>query len=433
MATEFNPTRNFSPAHKTLIEQAHALFPGGSVGNVYDDTILQRGVGSRVWDVSGNEYIDYLLGSGPMVCGHAHHQVVAAVTEQIGKGTTFFATHELAVKLAAAIVDAVPCAEQVRFTSSGTEATLYAMRAARAASGSGRDKILKFEGGFHGMNDYALMSTFASGTAQLPANEPDSAGLPGTLPSTVLIAPFNDVDQTAEIIERHQTELAGVIVEPMQRIVPPEPGFLEALREMTQRYQIALIFDEIVTGFRLAFGGAQEYYGVVPDLCTLGKIVGGGFPLAAVTGRADLMQCFNPAARTTKQFTPQIGTLSGNPVAAAAGLATLDVLREPGTYEKLFATGQQLMTGLGAAFAKAGTPVRICGEPPVFDVLITDQEISSYRDTLSNDKAAVGRFNQQLLSRGIFRPDSKFYVSIVHSQGDVDQTLAVFDAAAAAM
>ena len=241
------------------------------------------------------------------------------------------------------------------------------------------------------------------------------------------------MDQTAEIIERHQTELAGVIVEPMQRIVPPEPGFLEALREMTQRYQIALIFDEIVTGFRLAFGGAQEYYGVVPDLCTLGKIVGGGFPLAAVTGRADLMQCFNPSARTTKQFTPQIGTLSGNPVAAAAGLATLDVLREPGTYEKLFATGQQLMTGLGAAFAKAGTPVRICGEPPVFDVLITDQDISSYRDTLSNDKAAIGRFNQQLLSRGIFRPDSKFYVSIVHSQGDVDQTLAVFDAAAAAM
>jgi len=262
MATLPKSSRTFSPAHTALIAQAHALLPGGSIGNVYDDTILRRGAGSRVWDASGNEYIDYLLGSGPMLCGHVHPTVMAAVADQLAQGTTFFATHELAIALAQQIVDAIPCADQVRFTSTGSEATLYAMRTARAACGPDRQKILKFEGGFHGMSDYALMSTFASGTGQLPEAVPDSAGLPGCIPSTVLVAPFNDLGRTAAIIEHHREELGGVIVEPMQRVVPPAPGFLEGLRELTTRFDIPLIFDEIVTGFRLAYGGAQERYGV---------------------------------------------------------------------------------------------------------------------------------------------------------------------------
>ena len=421
----------FNDTHNALISQAHRLLPGGSVGNVYDDTILRRGTGSRVWDVSGNEYIDYLLGSGPMLCGHAHPRVVAAVREQIGQGTTFFATHELAIALAQQIVDAVSCAEQVRFTSTGTEATLYAMRTARTARG--RDKILKFEGGFHGMNDYSLMSMFASGTAELPAAEPDSAGLPGCIASEMLVAPFNHIDGMTAIIERYHDELAGVIVEPFQRLVKPAPGFLEALREVTQQFDLPLIFDEIVTGFRLAYGGAQEHYGVVPDLCTLGKVLAGGFPLAAVVGREKLMRNFDPAARTDGQFMPQIGTLNGNPVAAAAGLATLEVLREPGTYERLFAVGEQLMAGLRAAFDNAGISVQVIGEPPVFDVLFTDQPIMSYRDTLSNNKPMVARFNRQLLDRGIFRPESKFYVSIMHTAEDVETTVDAFTAAARAM
>ena len=286
--------RTFSEAHNALIAQAHEVFPGGSLGNIYDDTILSHGAKSKVWDVSGNAYIDYLLGSGPMLCGHAHPQVVKAVHDQIGQGTTFFATHELAIALGRQIVDALPCADQIRFTCTGTEATLYAMRVARAARG--RDKILKFEGGFHGMNDYALMSVFASGTSELPAAEPDSAGLPGCIASQVLVAPFNDIDKMTAIIEGHHHELGGVIVEPFQRVIKPIPGFLETLREITARFGVPLIFDEIVTGFRLAYGGAQEYYGVVPDLCTVGKVIGGGFPIAAVAGRKALMDSFDPKA-----------------------------------------------------------------------------------------------------------------------------------------
>ena len=411
--------------------KAKQFLAGGTFGNPTGDLILAKGEGGRAWDPEGREYIDYLLGSGPMLCGHAHPRVIDAVREQAGQGTTFFATHELAIALAQEIVDAVPCAEQVRFTSTGTEATLFAMRTARAARG--RDRILKFEGGFHGMNDYALMSTFASGAVEFPVAEPDSAGLPGCIADQVLVAPFNDIEGVTAIIERHHDELGGVIVEPLQRVVTPAPGFLEALRQVTARFGVPLIFDEVVTGFRLAYGGAQERYGVVPDLCTLGKALAGGFPLAAVAGRAELMRGFDPAARGDGKYMPQYGTLNGNPIAAAAGLTTLEILREPGTYDRLFATGEQLMAGLQSAFDAAGIAVQVVGAPPVFDVFFTDQPITSYRDTLTSDKAMVTQFNRQLLDRGIFRPDSKFYVSIMHSAEDVVQTIDVFAAAAKAL
>lgn len=424
-------SRTVSKTHQDLVTQAHQILPGGSVGNIYNDTILQRGDKSRVWDVNGNEYIDYVLGSGPMLCGHAHPRVTSAVRAQLEQGTTFFATHELAIELAQQIVDIIPCAEQVRFTSTGTEATLYAMRAARAFRG--RDKILKFEGGFHGMNDYALMSTFASGKSELPAAEPDSAGLPGCIAGQVLVAPFNDIERATDMVARHHDELAGVIVEPLQRVLQPLPGFLEALRDATQRHDVPLIFDEIVTGFRLAYGGAQEHYGVVPDLCTIGKVVAGGFPLASIAGRRDLMRSFAPEARADGQFLPQIGTLNGNPIAAAAGLATLEILREPGIYNRLDATGKQLMAGLRSVFDDTGIPAQVIGEPTVFDLFLTDQPITSYRDTLSNNKPLVAQFNQQLLKLGIFRPDSKFYVSIMHTAEDVAATIAAFQTAAQAL
>ena len=415
--------RSISSEEQELIDRAAALLPGGSVGNVYTDIIVRRGEGARVWDVSGNEYIDYLLGSGPMLLGHAHAEVVAAVTEQLSQGSTFFVTHELAIELAQRIVEAVPGAEQVRYTSTGTEATAYALRAVRAFRQ--RDRILKFEGGYHGMNDYALMSLTPKEPGEFPRPSRSSAGIPGCLEHEVLVAPFNDLERTASIIEQHHDELAGVIMEPFQRVIPPRPGFLEEVREITRRFDIPLIFDEIVTGFRFAYGGAQEYYGVAADLCTLGKVVAGGLPLAAVAGRGDIMECFDPA-KARDRFMPQIGTLNGNPIACAAGLATLDVLKREGTYRRIFETGRRLMTALASELSALQLPAQVVGEPPVFDVIFTDEEIVDYRSTLSGDTKLLAKFNQLLREQGIFRGDTKFYVSLAHSAEDVDQTIVVF-------
>jgi len=244
-----------------LVAKAGQYLAGGTLGNLVEDVILARGRGSRVWDVSGHEYIDYLLGSGPMLVGHAHPEVVAAVHEQLELGSTFFANNERAILLAEEISKAMPCAEKIRFCSSGTEATLYAMRVARAFRR--RDRILKFEGGFHGMHDYAVMGMSPSAPAQFPAAVPDSAGIPQAVASTMLVAPFNDLETTSAIVDWHHDELAGVIVEPFQRVLAPRPGFLAGLRELTARHGIPLIFDEVVTSFRFAYGGAQRS-GVTP-------------------------------------------------------------------------------------------------------------------------------------------------------------------------
>src|SRR5580692_3181969 len=321
-----------------LIELARRVLPAGSFGNLAADIVIREGRGGRVWDVSGHEYVDFLLGSGPMFIGHCHPDVMAAVQTQLPRGTTFFANNEHGIRLAAEIIAAVACAEKVRFVSSGTEADAYAMRVARAFRG--RDKIIKFEGGYHGMSDYSLMSLAPKRPGNFPQPIPDSAGIPRSLRDEILIAPFNDLEVVAGLVREHRDELAGVIVEPFQRIIPPAPGFLEGLRRITTENGVVLIFDEVVTGFRLAYGGAQEYYGVVPDLCTLGKVIGGGFPLAAIAGRAEIMAHFDKNKVGDENFLVQIGTLSGNPVAAAAGLATLEILKRPGAYARIFATGR---------------------------------------------------------------------------------------------
>ena len=416
-----------SDKEKELKRKANKFLPGGSLGNVSNDVIISEGRGGRVWDVSGNEYIDYLLGSGPMLLGHSHPDVVTAVLAQIERGTTFFVNNEHAILLAEEIVKAVPCAEKVRFSSSGTEATLYAMRTARAYRKL--DKILKFEGGFHGMNDYALMSMAPPDPPEFPRATPDTAGIPACIQEEVLIAPFNDIERTSDIILQHHRELAGVIVEPFQRVIPPKPGFLEGLREVTERYEIPLIFDEVVTGFRFAYGGAQEYYGVTPDLCVLGKAVAGGFPLTAVAGREELMSHFDSVAVDKGAFMPQIGTLSGNPVAAVAGLATLKVLRREATYEKLFATGQQVKDGLQELLNEAEIPAQVVGVPPLFDVYFTDTAITDYRSTLASNRDMVKRLNELLLQRGVLKGDTKYYISTAHTQNDVNHTLNAFSSA----
>ncbi len=407
-----------------LVEQARRVLPGGSFGNMPAEVILKEGKGGRIWDEAGREYVDFLLGSGPMFVGHAHPEVTAAVQAQVPFGTTFFGNNRHGIALAQAIVDAVPCADQVRFVCSGTEADLYAMRAARAFRK--RDKILKFEGGYHGMSDYALVSLAPKNPGNFPRGSIDSAGIPKSVADEMVVAAFNDIDMVRSLIEEQKDELAGVIVEPFQRLIPPKPGFLQALREVTAEHGIPLIFDEVVTGFRFAYGGAQEYYGVTPDLCTLGKIVGGGFALAAVAGRADIMAHFDRITMADEDFIFQVGTLSGNPVASVAGLATLDVLKQPGTYEKVFANGRELMGRLQELARSAGFKAQVIGEPPLFDILFTDQPIKDYRDTLKADAATLKRFNQLLRARGIMKGESKYYVSLAHTRADIDLTIAAW-------
>ena len=414
-----------------LREKARTFLPGGSFGNAGADLVIAGGSGARVRDAAGKEYVDFLIGSGPMLLGHRHPRVIEAVRRQLEHGTTFFANSEPGILLAEAICEAIPCAEKVRFTSSGSEATLYAMRAMRAFRG--RPKILKFEGGYHGMNDYALMSLAPRRRSNGTEPIPDSPGIPEAIRDQMLVAPYNDLDAVTAIVEEHHDSLAGVIVEAFQRVIPPRPGFLEGLRALTRRHGLPLAFDEVVTGFRFAYGGAQEYYGVVPDLCTVGKVVGGGFPLAGLAGSEEIMTQFDRDAVGEDGFLPQIGTLSGNPVAATAGLATLGVLREDDTYARLFDNGRRLMDGLANAMRDAGVEARVCGEPCLFDVVFTGQPIVDYWSVENGDKAKAARFDEVLLEHGVLRGRGKFYVSVALTDEDIEHTIGAFEAAAAAL
>jgi len=409
-----------SEIERGLVETAKRVLPGGTFGNVASNVVIREGHGGRVWDESGREYVDFLLGSGPMLVGHAHPQVTAAAQARIAQGTTFFANNRYGIELAEAIVEAVPCAEQVRFVSTGSEADLYAMRAARAFRK--RDKILKFEGGYHGMSDYSLMSLAPKRPGNFPQPIPDSAGIPRSVREEILVAPFNDIEAAGAMVREHRDDLAGVILEPFQRIIPPLPGFLEGLRKITAEHGIPLIFDEVVTGFRFAYGGAQEYYGVIPDLCTLGKVIGGGFPLAAIAGRAEIMRHFDRDEVGEEGFLMQVGTLSGNPVAAAAGLATLEILRRAGAYEGLFATGRELMSTLAELLDRNGLMAQVTGEPPLFDVVFTSEPVRDYRGTLRGDAGMSRRFNALLRERGVLKGESKYYVSLAHTPEDIRYT-----------
>ncbi|HUS53278.1 MAG TPA: aminotransferase class III-fold pyridoxal phosphate-dependent enzyme [Thermohalobaculum sp.] len=411
----------YSDVEKDLIERAAQVMPGGGFGNFAADIVLARGKGGRVWDESGNEYVDFLLGSGPMLVGHNHPDVLAAVERQLPNGVTFFANNAQGIQLAEAICDAVACADKLRFVSTGSEADMYAMRLARAHRG--RDKILKFEGGYHGMSESSLMSLAPKRLVNFPMAVPDSAGIPAAVSDNILVAPFNDAEVARQLISEYADELAGVIVEPFQRLMPPEPGFLECLREETERHGIVLIFDEVVTGFRFAYGGAQEVYGVTPDLCTLGKVIGGGFPLAAIAGKDEIMAHFDKDRVGEAGFTFQVGTLSGNPVASAAGLATLEILRRPGSYDRIQATGRTIMQALEQNFARVGIPVQVIGHPSLFDIVFTDRPVRNYRDFLVGDTVRMKRFNTLLRQRGILKPDSKFYMSLAHDEADIAQTV----------
>jgi len=276
------------------------------------------------------------------------------------------------------------------------------------------------------MSDYSLMSLAPKRSGNFPAPVPDSAGIPKSVRDDMIIAPFNNAEVVEGLIKEHKDDLAGVIVEPFQRIIPPAPGFLDKLRKITAENGVPLIFDEVVTGFRLAYGGAQEYYGVVPDLCTLGKVIGGGFPLAAIAGREEIMAHFDKAKVGDENFLVQIGTLSGNPVAAAAGLATMAILKRPGTYERIHATGRELMGALGELLKRAGIAAQVTGEPPLFDIVFTDEPIRDYRSTLSGDADLMRRFNALLRERGILKGESKYYISLAHTDQDIKDTIGMW-------
>ncbi|MEM7464554.1 MAG: aminotransferase class III-fold pyridoxal phosphate-dependent enzyme [Pseudomonadota bacterium] len=419
---------------KTRISQedwknrAAQVLPAAGFGNFDPSIIIREGKGSRVWDEDGKEYIDYLIGSGPMLLGHGHPEVVEAVEEQLGKGMTFFANNAAGIELAEVLVEAVPCIDNVRYLSTGGEADMYAIRLARAFTG--RNKVLKFEGGYHGMSGEALMSLAPTTLINYPQAVPDSAGIPESVRDDMLIAPFNDSDFVSSLIDECADEIACVIVEPLQRIVPPEPGFLELLRAITEKAGIVLIFDEVVTGFRLAYGGAQEAYGVVPDLCTLGKVIGGGFPLAAIGGKKEIMDHFDVSIVGKPGFTFQVGTLSGNPVASVAGLKTLEILRRPGAYDEIRQNGEYLMTSFSKHLAENGIDHQMVGNPVLFDVVFSSAPVKDYRGTLRGDSAIANAFNKSLRQSGILKSDSKLYASLALTEQDLAETDVALEKAA---
>lgn len=418
---------------RELLSTAGTILPGACLGQnslpPELSFVVDHGEGARLVDVRGRTYLDYVLGSGPLLLGHAHPAVVRAVQEQVVRGSTFHWLSEASIRLAETVVDAVPCAEQVRFVSTGTEATMFACRMARAVTR--REKILKFEGGWHGFHDYAMAGNWrVPSEAPYPYPGPDIGGIPRGALESVLVAPFNDLETTERIASERGSELAAIIVEPLQRSIRPRPGFLAGLRELAHRLGALLIFDEVVTGFRLAYGGAQEYYGVVPDLAVYGKALTCGFSLAAIAGRADVMATADPARKGSLDYAGLSGTLSGNALACAAGNAALAELRRPGAYERLHALGERLRTGIARRAERVGVPVQVLADGPIAQVFFIDPaaDLSADRALRAADGRKATRFGLECLRRGIFTiPGTKLYLSLAHTDADIDWTLDVME------
>jgi glutamate-1-semialdehyde 2,1-aminomutase len=409
-----------------LFAKALERIPGGvnspvrafrAVGG--DPVFMARGEGSKIIDVDGNAYIDYVMSWGPLILGHCHPEIVEAVTRAARTGTSFGACTAAEVELAEQIHAAFPSIERVRLTSSGTEATMSALRVARAATK--RDKILKFEGCYHGHADSLLVKA-GSGVATLGL--PDSPGVPAALAGLTLTVPFNDPSAAEEAFHRHGSDLAAVIVEPIvgnMGCVPPRAGFLQTLRQLTAEHGTILIFDEVITGFRVARGGAQQLYGVRPDLTTLGKIIGGGLPVGAYGGKAELMDLVAPAGPVY-----QAGTLSGNPLAVAAGSKTLEIIARPGFYDQLDQLGQKLELGLADAAQRQSVPLTVNRVGSMLTAFFTAGPVENYSDARKADTQAFARFFRSLLEAGIYWPPSQFetaLLSAVHSEADVERTI----------
>lgn len=409
-----------------LFELAKKYIPGGVNSPVrafkavgMHPLFIKEGKGSKIYDVDSNEYIDYVCSWGPLILGHAHSEVIAEVKKILEKGTSFGAPTSLEVKMAEAITEAVPSIEEVRMVSSGTEAVMSAIRLARGYTG--RNKIIKFEGCYHGHSDGLLVKA-GSGVATLGL--PDSPGVPKEVAKDTITLPFNNFDALKKVVSEQAGDIACVIIEPVagnMGVVLPKPGFLDELRVLTKENNIVLIFDEVITGFRLSYGGAQAYYNIEPDLTCLGKIIGGGFPVGAFGGRRKIMEMVAPSGPVY-----QAGTLSGNPVAMAAGLATLKILSRSGFYQDLEQKSAMLISGLKEAAEQAGTEAIINAVGSMLTVFFTGVKVIDYQTAKSSDTGKYAQFFKNLLEKGIYFPPSQFeavFISQAHSRSDLERTV----------
>lgn len=409
-----------------LYQEACKYMPGGvnspvrafrAVGGT--PLYIQRGRGSRIWDVDGNEFIDYVCSWGPLILGHAHPEVVAAAKSAAELGTSFGAPTEVSVRLAKAICEALPSVDMVRMVNSGTEAAMSAIRLARAFTK--RTKIVKFEGGYHGHVD-SLLARAGSGVATFGI--PDTPGVPDSTAADTITVPYNNIDAVADAFASIGNQIAAVIVEPVagnMGVVAPKQGFLEGLREITAKHQSLLIFDEVITGFRISYGGAQAEFGVFPDITVLGKIIGGGFPVGAYGGRREIMEMVAPSGPVY-----QAGTLSGNPVAMAAGLATLQELIKPGVYENLNTLSARLEKGLKNAAKEAGIHLTVNRAASMLTCFFTPGPVIDYQSAKQANTDLYARFFWAMLERGVYLPPSQFeavFVSTAHTESDIDATV----------
>jgi glutamate-1-semialdehyde 2,1-aminomutase len=415
------------PRSEEIFRRAKDLLVGGvnspvrafrAVGG--EPIVVDHAAGSRLWDADGNEYIDYVCSWGALILGHSHPKVVQAITEQARRGTSYGMPTELEVELAARIRKALPSCEKLRFVSSGTEATMSAVRLARAATG--RDLIIKFDGCYHGHSD-SFLSEGGSGLATLGIAA--SPGVPQALAELTLNAPYNGAAAVEKLFDAHRGKIAAVIVEPIAAnmgVVAPKPGFLQSLREITSRNGALLIFDEVITGFRVCYGGAQTMFGIAPDLTTLGKIIGGGLPVAAYGGRRDLMDRVAPLGPVY-----QAGTLSGNPLAMSAGIASLDLLAAPGFYEALESRSKKLGDGIAAALHENGAAATSVRVGSLLTLFFSHQRVPDYAAAKKCDTQRFAEFFRGMLNRGVFLAPSQFealFVSAAHTDQDIDRTLA---------
>lgn len=415
-----------------LFADSKALIPGGvnspvrsfrSVGGT--PPFIARGEGARLYDIDGNSYIDYLCSWGPLVLGHAHPEVTAALVEAAGRGTSFGAPTELELRMAQKVIESLPSLEMVRMVNSGTEATMSAIRLARAYTG--RSKIVKFTGCYHGHNDSLLVS---AGSGALDLGIPDSPGVLASNAANTLSLPFNDVSALEDCFERYGTDIACVITEPVvgnMGLVLPQPGYLQALRRVTSEHGSVLIFDEVMTGWRVSLTGAQGLFGIDPDLTTFGKVIGGGLPVGAYGGKRQIMEMVAPAGPMY-----QAGTLSGNPLAMTCGLKTLEVLGRPGNFERLIATTERLVRGMNRVLDKVGLPYRMKSVGSMFGLFFTDIDVIDYETAITSDTKRYSRYFHAMLRRGIYLAPSQYeagFMSLAHTEADVDETIAAAESA----
>ncbi len=424
-------------APSDLAKRSLAIFPAGSNGE-FDlppelAMVIARGEGCRLWDSQGREFLDFSMGWGSVLVGHARPEVIEAVAAQVPLGANFAYVNENALLLAETIRDLVPLCERLRFCASGTEATMYCQRLARAATG--RPKVLKFEGAYHGANEAGVTSLFPDRPPDYPRPDPTGGGVMALVRDAVLVAPFNDLETTGAIIVEHASELAAVIVEPLQRCTPPEPGFLEGLRALTESHGLLLIFDEVVTGFRLARGGAIDYYGVRPDLVAYGKALGGGYPIGAFGGRAEIMDLVREDRLGADDYVWMASTLGGNPVSTAAARAALAVFGEAGTYQRLHALGATLRAGIARVLASHQQVAQVIGDGPLAQVVFTPEAVRDYRSTKKGDSVLARKLMLGLFARGVFLNPmgTKLYLSLAHDEAVIERFLDRFDDALGAV